>query len=138
MLVKKKGRSTYLLSKNPRIRLWHQQLDHLSNARVVEAFKLTDRIDITIKKSQQIQEEPFSSNSKVDNEDKNSESSLASNTSLLPATMLLNKVTSTGINPNYSIELLCDPYIKSKNIKIVKYKKITPTTCKLKEIYANL
>lgn len=136
--MKKRSRSTYLLSKNPRIRFWYQQLGHLSNARVVEAFKLTDRIDITIEKSQQIQEEPFSSNFKVDNEDKNSKSSLASNTSLAPATTLLNKVISTSINPNYSIELLCDPYIKSKNIKIVKYKKMTPTTCKLKEIYTNL
>lgn len=52
--------------------------------------------------------------------------------------MLLNKVTNIGIDSYYSIEqwyILC---IKSKYIKIVRYKKMTLITHKLKEIHANL
>ena len=138
MLVKGRGRPTYLLSKNPQIKLWHRRLGHASNAKVVEAFKLNDGIDITIEKGQQIQEEPFSFDSNFNDEDKNSEPSPASNTPPTPATMLLNKVTSTGTDPDHSIEQLCDPCIESKHKKIVKHKKMTPTTSKLEEIHADL
>lgn len=138
MLMKWRGKSTYLLSINPQIRLWHRRLGLASNARVVEASKLTDGIDITIEEGLEIQEEPFSSNSEVDDEDKNSEQSPTSNTPLILVTTLLNKVTSTGINPNHSIEQLCDFYIESKRTKIVRYKKMTPTICKFEENYANL
>ena len=138
MLSKGKDRPTYLLSKNPQIRLWHQRLGHASNTRVVEAFKLTDGIDITIEKSEQIQEEPFSSDSEVDNKDKNSELSTTSNTSSAPTITLLNKVTSTGTNPDQSVEQLCNPYIESKYTKIVRHKKMTLTTRKLKKIHADL
>ena len=104
MLVKGRGRPTYLLSKNPQIRLWHRRLGHASNARIVEASKLTDGIDITIEEGQQIQEEPFSSDSEVDDEDENSEPSPVGNTPPVPATTLLNKVTSTGTDPDHSVE----------------------------------
>lgn len=39
---------------------------------------------------------------------------------------------------NTNIEELCDLCIESKYTKIVKHKKMTPTTCKLYEIYVNL
>lgn len=104
----------------------------------MEVSKLTDGIDITIEESQQTEEELFSSDSEVDDKDKNSEPSLFGNTPPVPATMLLNKVTSTGTNLNHSVEQLCDPCIESKYTKIVRYKKMTPTTRKLKEIYADL
>ena len=48
ILVKERGRPTYLLSKNPQIRLWHQQLGQASNARVIETSKLVNGIDIII------------------------------------------------------------------------------------------
>lgn len=52
MLMKRRGRPTYLLSKNPQIRLGHRQLGYASNARVVEASKLTKGIDIMIEEGQ--------------------------------------------------------------------------------------
>lgn len=51
MLSKKRDRPTYLLSKNLQIRLGYQQLGFTSNTRVVEVFKPTDGIHITIKES---------------------------------------------------------------------------------------
>lgn len=104
MLSKERGRPIYLLSKNLQIRLWHQQLGHLSNAKVIEAFKLTDKIDIMIEESEQIQEKPFSSNFEINNKDKNSEQSSANNTSPIPKTTLFNKAISTGINPNHFVK----------------------------------
>lgn len=70
----------------------------------MEAFKFTEGIDITIEEGKQIQEEPFSSDSEVDDEDENSEPSFVSNTLPAPTTMLLNKVTSTGTDPDHSVE----------------------------------
>lgn len=110
----------------------------MSNVRVMEVFKLTDGIDIKIEESQQTQKEPFSSDFEVDDDNKNSEPSLVSNTPPALATTLLNKIISTGIDLNHSVEQLCDPCIESKYTKIVRYKKMTPTTHKLKEIYADL
>lgn len=53
--------------------------------------------------------------------------------------MLFNKVTSiSSIDLNNLIKKLCDPCIESKYTKIVKYKKMTPMTQKLKEIHADL
>lgn len=46
MLVKEGRRSTYFLSKNLQIKLWHRRFGYTSNARVVGAFKLTNKIDI--------------------------------------------------------------------------------------------
>ena len=46
MLVQGRGRLTYLLSSNPQIRLWHRRLSHASNARVIQASKLVDGIDL--------------------------------------------------------------------------------------------
>lgn len=138
ILFKGRSKSTYLLSKNPQIKLWYQQLRYTSNIRVVKAFKLIDGIAITIKDSQQIQKKSFFSDFKNDNKNKNSELSPASDIPSILATMLLNKITSIGINSNDSIDQLYHFCIKSKYTKIVKYKKMIPTICKLKEIYTNL
>ena len=51
MLVKERGKPTYLLTKNPQIRLQHWQLRHASNARAIETSKLVDGINITIDNS---------------------------------------------------------------------------------------
>lgn len=66
MSSKKRDRSTYLLSKNPHIRLWYQKLlnIYISNAGVVKASKLNDGVDITIDKGQ---EERFYSDPKLYN-----------------------------------------------------------------------
>lgn len=108
------------------------------NTKIVKAFKLTDGIDIMIKKNQQIQEKLFSFESEVDNKDKKSKLSLASNTFFAFTTTLLIKITNTGINLDYFVKQLCNFFIESKYTKIVKHKKMTLTTRKLKKIYANL
>lgn len=46
MAITGQGRPTYLVSKNRRIRIWHRQLAHVSNARVVRASKLVDGIEL--------------------------------------------------------------------------------------------
>ena len=51
-------------------------------------------------------------------------------------------VTSTsGDDPNdfeeNYVKQLCNPYIENKHTKIIKHKKMTPTTCKLQEIHTN-
>ena len=53
-----------------------------------------------------------------------------------PATMVipLNKVTDLS----KIIKEFCNSCIKSKYTKIIKYKKMTPTTCKLQKIHTNL
>lgn len=52
MLVKDRNKPIYLVSKNSHIRLWHRRLGYTRNARVVEASKVTDEIDIIIEDGQ--------------------------------------------------------------------------------------
>lgn len=128
MLAKKRGKFTYLLSKNLQIKLQHQPLENASNTRVIETFKLVDRIDITIDNSQQ--KKHFLSNFKDNNKNKNLESSCNNPPTLM--TILLNKITSTSsINYNNNIKQLYNFYIKNKHTKIVKHKKMTLTICRI-------
>lgn len=46
MAIIGQGRPTHLVSKNKRIRLWHQRLAHVSNSRVVKASKLVEGINL--------------------------------------------------------------------------------------------
>lgn len=83
-----------------------------------------------IENSQQRIEKQFSSDFKKEIEDENSESNPDNDK------QLLNKITNTSSNnlnscKNTDIKKLCDPYIESKNTKIIKYKKMTLITCKL-------
>lgn len=105
---------------------------------MVKAIKLTDKIDITIKKGQQAQKNPFLLTLRLIIRTKYSKPSFASNTPPAPTTILLNKITNTGINLDYSVKQLSNPYIKSKYTKIVKYKKMTLTTHKPKKMYLDL
>lgn len=47
MIAKGKGRPTYLLSKDPQVRLWHRRFGHASNVRIVQASKLVDGIKLS-------------------------------------------------------------------------------------------
>lgn len=55
MLVKNRGQPNYFLSKNPQIKLWHRRHRYASNAKVVKASKLNDKINILIKDDQKIE-----------------------------------------------------------------------------------
>ena len=91
--------------------------------------KLTDRIDISGKDHIKKQ---LSSNSEEDGERKNLE---------LFIRMPMIVSTSGNYPDNFEetyVEQLCDPCIKSKYTKIVKYKSMTPITHKLQEIHTDL
>lgn len=46
IVITGRGWPPYLISKNKRICLWHQQLANVSNAWVIRAFKLVEGIDL--------------------------------------------------------------------------------------------
>ena len=135
MLVKSQGQPTYLLSNNLQIRLWHRRLRHTSNARVVEAFKLNDGIDITIEDD--LLTENLSSDLGIDDKDKckylGQTLTIDNKYERFPPLIVIIN------NPNSSeIEKLCDPCIESKHTKVVRHKEMTLTTKKLQEIHADL
>ncbi len=124
MLVRGRGRPTYLLSPNPQIRLWRRRLGHASNARVIQASKLVDGIDLG-EVSGPV-DEPRSSDSEPDNDSD-------ADAKDVPAS--INKVTEHSFE---GIEELCEACIESKHTRIVKSKKMTPTTRRLQEVHADL
>lgn len=95
-LVKESDRPIYLLSKNTQIRLWHRQLEHASNIKVVKASRLTDNLDIIIEESQQ--NDSFSLDSKNDRKVKNLEIDVISDNNYPPVyiSTLLNQVINSN------------------------------------------
>lgn len=120
ILVQGKGRLTYFLSSKVQICLWHRRLDYASNARVIQASKLADRIDLGGEISSDDRAHSFDSESnKKDAENK-------------PAP--INK----AIDSLEITEQLCKAYVESKHTRIVKSKGMTPTTKKLQEVHIDL
>ena len=130
ILVKRRGRSTYLFSKNPQISLKHRRLGYVSNTRVVGASKLTDEIDIL---GEVHIEEQLSSDFEKDEEGENSK---------LPTMIIIIATSISGDDLNNfketCVEQLCNSSIENKYTKIVRNRKMTPITHKEQEIYANL
>ena len=115
ILVRGKGRPTCLLNSNPQIRLWHCRLGHASNVRIVQVSKLVDRInlgEIIIEPIDELQSSDFEPESDSDAD------------KLFP----INKAMELNID---SMEELCKACIESKHIRIVKSKRMTPTTRRL-------
>ena len=129
MLVRERGRPTYLLSSNPQIRLWHCRLGYASNARVIQVSKLVDKIDLEGAAIQKDESYLNSSDFKTDDEDIKQSDTDADNE---PAS--INKMTN-NIN---GIEQLCETCIKSKHTRIVKSKKMTSITKRLQEVHTDL
>ena len=135
MLVNSRGRPTYLLSKNPQIKLGHRRLGYVSNTRIIEVFKLNDKIEIMIEDDHLTEDLPF--DLEMDEKDKYEDLGQTliadhKHERLSPLMAIIN-------DPNSSeIEKLCDLCIESKYTKIVRYKKLTPTTRKLQKIHADL
>lgn len=92
------------------------------------------------------QEKRFFSNFKNNVEDKNSDINPTSNinfmvyantnknfyiTNQIKSTLLSKVINTSNIDLDNLIKLLCNPYIKNKYIKVVKYKKIILTIQKL-------
>ena len=122
MLVRGRGRPTYLLNFNPQIRLWHRRLARTSNARVVQVSKLVDEIDLG-EITKEPTDKPQSSNSKPESD------------SDVDKPSPINKAMELNID---GVKKLCEACIKSKHTRIVKLKKITPTMRRLQEIHADL
>ena len=94
----------------------NRHFGHTSNARVIQAFNLVDGIDLG--KTRPV-DEPHSSNSKSSDSDAKA----------------INKAIEYNLG---DVEELCETCIKSKHIRIVKSKKMTPTTRRLQEVHADL
>lgn len=120
MLIQGRGQLIYYLSINPKIRLWDHRFRHTSNARVVQAFKLVNKIDFG--EATSFNESHFSD---FKPENKNSDNKLT----------IINKVTENDLK---CIEQLCEACIKCKYTRIVKSKKMTPTTRVLQKVYVDL
>ena len=114
MLIKDRGRLTYLLNKNLQIRLWHKRLEYRSNARV--ASRLTNRIVIG-DDQHEYEEEKLSSKFEKDEKDNSK-----------PFTMILLKTTDiNGKNikkTESDIEQRCNTYIKTSRPKSLNTRKL--------------
>lgn len=120
MLVQGRGRPIYLLSSNLQIRLWHYYLDYASNIRVIQAFKLVDRINL--EKAIGPNNELYSSDSKPNNKNNKFDKDTNSKSTTI------NKTIEYNLN---GVKKLCKAYIESEYTRIVKSKKITPITKRL-------
>ena len=114
MLVRGRGRLTYLLNSNLQIRLWHCRLGHASNARVIQASKFIDGIDL--EGAAISEDESYLNSSDFETDDKDIEQS---NTDADNEPTPINKTT----NNTNGIEQLCEACIESKHTRIVKSEK---------------
>ena len=119
ILVKRRERSTYLISKNPQIRFWHRKLGHTSNTRVVETSKLTNDIEILIDNGQCENGDEYLSSDCKSEADKDIESINSENNDNPRRSIAtqLNQVTDSN-----KIEELYDLCIESKYTKIIRHK----------------
>ena len=116
MLVKGRRKPTYQLSSNLQVRLWHRRFGYTSNARVIQASKLVDGIDLG--KTGPVNKPHFSNSESSDSDAE-----------------AINKAIEYNLG---DVEELCETCIESKYTRIVKSKKMTPTTRRLQEVHANL
>ena len=68
MIIQRRGRPTYLQSYNLKIRLWHQYFGHVSNARIIQASKLVDGINLNEEELTNANEEQNTSSGSKNNE----------------------------------------------------------------------
>ena len=115
MLVQGRGRPTNLLNSNPQIRLWHRRFGYANNTKVVQVSKLVDGINLGEVITEPIDEPQSSDSESESNSDADKPSPI-------------NKAMELNID---SVEELCEACIKNKHTRIVKLKRITPTTKRL-------
>lgn len=109
ILVQEKNCPTYLFSSNSQIRLQHYCFSYATNIRVVQAFKLIDKIDIG--KVLKLVNKSYSSNSEPDN---NSD---------IDIDILTASISKTTEHNFKVVKKLCKAYIKNKYTRIVEIKK---------------
>ena len=140
MAITGRGRPTHLVSKNKRIRLWHQQLAHISNTRIVRASKLVEGIDLGPAKEYDPREVFVDSEDSDDSEDDSrAEPFLAQQHTLEEVDPGSAHQIKSSIDDNDALDKLCTPCVGSKSTRVVRRNKsITPITSKLEEVHANL
>lgn len=107
------------------MRLQHHCFANISNAQIIQAFKLVYEIKLSKAAISNSNNNQFSSNSEADNE-KRYEPNVDMYITLAP----LNKIITI-------IKDFCNTCIKSKHIRIVKYKAMSLIVPKLEEIHIN-
>lgn len=134
------------MSQNKCMSLWHQQLVHISNARIVRAAKLVNGIRSEWDDKEYNSAEVFLDLDNSDTSDCSDQEELPIQESL---TQLLTKIAAevalktaahqTRIKDFEDLNRLCRPYMRSKlTRKVRRNKGMTATTNKLKEVHADL
>lgn len=117
MIVKGKGHPNYLLSQNSQIRLWHRRLGHASNAKVIQASMSVNVISLGEVSKRWVALLRLRERRESDTKEP----------------IVINKATDASVEAK-----LWNVCIESKHTRIVKSKKLTPTTQRPQEIGADL
>lgn len=126
MITQKRGQPIYLLNKNLEVRLWYYHFAYASNTWIIQGSKLVNKIRLLEIAISNFNNDSFCLVLKTDTKEW---SELDIDTYITLA--LLNKIIK-------SIEDLYNICIKSRYIRIIKYKVMTPIIWKLKEIHTNI
>ena len=141
MAITGRRRPTHLVGQNKRIRVWQQRLVHASNARVVRASKLTDRINLNTSNSAYDPAKVLINSDNSDASDSNSNNKTPNTNNFTasdPVQIIAICQQNNAENPDDLDELftLC---VRSKLTQVVRQNKsMTVITSKLEEVYADL
>lgn len=125
-----RGRPTHLVSKNKKVRIWHRRLGHASNARVINAFKLVDGIDI---KANEYDPTKVFIDSDTEDDDDTSGTPIVSGPTAPP------ELAASASETNSVFDHICGPCVGSKSTRVViRNKSMTPIRERLKEVHADL
>lgn len=140
LVLRRQSRPTYFVSKNRKIRIWHCQLEHTSNARVIRASTLVLGIDLQQAKYNLSEVFIDSKESEHDTDkDNNSDKQENQDTSLALALQIsaLDPILETlAIDPDF--EKLCTTCVANKSTQTVKRdKSMTSANKKLEKVHAD-
>lgn len=139
MITKGQGRPTHLVSKNKKVRIWHQRFAHASNARIIRASRLvTGMGDFNIKYDPtKIYSDSKDSGSEHEDMDMTSSAPPTQSNSTEPDDKLT--VNSSRLEEESDFDTLYFPCIASKQTRVVIRKKpMTMTEEKLDEVHVDL
>ena len=153
MALRGRSRATHLVSKNRKIRIWHRQLGHASNTRVIRAATLVNGINLQKAKYDPSEvfvnsEESEHDSSNEDNtaKDDNVVDKSEQNTDTAVAALIFqtfatdptldSALETSTIDPDP--KKLCITCVASKSTRTIKrHKNMTPANDKLEEVHAD-
>lgn len=125
MQITRRSQSTYLVSKNRKVKTWHCRFGHASNAKIIRAPKLLMGIGNFSK---------VYNPTKVYNNFEQSNNNLSNNKGLFPKAKVLLLASLSDNN----FDSLCTPYIASKQTYIVlRNKPISKISKKLDKVFVD-